>query len=155
MISVVSIKPRDDDEVGEENVEFMGIFPMPSIGVDVNDIPSRKASVTKLDIFFICFSILTHIVDVGFDLNLAIRYLIDGEKVYFYWTIGFLFIPSFINIVVSLRMYNQDREVINTISIIIIIGLYVDSWNTSPAVIINSESMNWFKYMLDTHVFAS
>lgn len=87
------------------------LFPVPNFGVDVSDLPMSKARVSLWDIFWICVSILTHLIDIGADLNLARSYYVEGMLGYFIWTVAFLFIPSFINTVVSIRMYNQDREV--------------------------------------------
>lgn len=109
MSSNVETKMRDEEN--DDNFEIMGVFPMVNHGTDVNDIPSSKATVTKLDILFISFSILTHIVDVCFDLSLCLRYALEGNDLYFYWTMAFLFIPSLINLIISSRMYNQDAEV--------------------------------------------
>ncbi|KAK0175110.1 hypothetical protein PV327_008890 [Microctonus hyperodae] len=96
---------KDDD-----NSECDGVFPIPNFGTDVGDIPDCKAFVTEWDIFWIVFSIITHLVDLGTDLNLAWQYFRKENYGYFIWTSAFLFLPSFINIIVSIRMYQQDYE---------------------------------------------
>ena len=112
MVLAIQVHDDDDDKAeDDENVEMAEIFPSSNIGTDVNDIPSRKASVTRMDIFWICWSILIHLIDVIVDFALALRYWLDNKIGYFYWTMAVLLIPSIINIMISLRMYNQEMEV--------------------------------------------
>lgn len=51
-----------------------------------------------------------HIVDMGFDLNIAIRYLLTKRITYFIWTVVFLFVPSLIIVIISRRMQQQDDK---------------------------------------------
>lgn len=109
---MVRPEQRKRDRGGEEdNSELDGVFPIPNFGSDVGDVPDCRALVTKLDIFWIIFSIITHLVDLGADINLATIYYRGGNYNYFMWSTGFMLIPSFINIIVSIRMYQQDWEV--------------------------------------------
>lgn len=75
------------------------------------DVPAKTPFISILDIFLLACSIVMHIVDLGFDYNIAIRYLIGGKMVYFAWTICFIVIPSLINVIISRRMQHQDNEV--------------------------------------------
>ncbi|XP_014470451.1 PREDICTED: XK-related protein 6-like [Dinoponera quadriceps] len=62
-------------------------------------------------IFCSICSILMHIIDMVFDYNIAIQYLLYNKITYFTWTICFIVIPSLINCIVSKRMQNQDKEI--------------------------------------------
>lgn len=64
---------------------------------------------TYWDIAGFIISILSHLVDVGFDCNLAYRYYINGDFGYFITTLGFILIPAFINTAFSIRMYMLDH----------------------------------------------
>jgi len=76
---------------------------------DVDAMPNTR--VKQLDIFLLGCSIVMHVVDMCFDYNIAIQYLLNGKETYFIWTICFILIPSLINVLVSKRMQHQDREV--------------------------------------------
>lgn len=92
-----------------------GIFPALKFDLDVVDIPSRQPCVTNLDVFFLICSIVMHLIDMAFDINIAVRYLLANKVIYFIWTLFFLLIPSFINVIVSRRIQRQDDEVNGTI----------------------------------------
>jgi len=73
-----------------------------------------KTHIKQLDIFFLRFSIVMQIIDMCFDYNIAIRYLLNGKITSFILTICFILIPSLISVLVSRRMQQhkkQDREV--------------------------------------------
>ncbi|CAD1468696.1 unnamed protein product, partial [Heterotrigona itama] len=89
---------------------IIGIFPALDLNVDDVDVPLKNPTITYLDIFFLVSSILTHIVDMAIDINLAIRYLLDRKITYFIWTTVFIFLPSFINCIISRRMQQQDDK---------------------------------------------
>lgn len=108
MVRSSSVVQSNDNECN--NVETTSIYPISNGGSDVGDVPSNTGCVTNWDIFFLCFSIFTHIVDVGFDLNLATRYLIDDKMTYFAWTVAFILFPTLVNTVISIRMHYQDHE---------------------------------------------
>ncbi|KZC09005.1 XK-related protein 6 [Dufourea novaeangliae] len=55
-----------------------------------------------------------HIVDMGFDINLIVRYLLAGKTMYFVWTTIVVFLPSFINVIISRRMQRQDDKINTT-----------------------------------------
>lgn len=73
---------------------------------EVDRLPS-KDRVTNWDIAGFVISIVSHLVDVGLDCNLAYRYYISGSDnnhAYFIATVGFILIPALINTAFSVRM---------------------------------------------------
>lgn len=100
--------------MGERNHEhrlryLTNIFPAIHGDVDTVD-TSPNTRINQLDIFLLASSIFMHIVDMCFDYNIAIQYLLIGKVTYFAWTICLILIPSLINVIVSERMQHQDRE---------------------------------------------
>lgn len=87
---------------------FTQIFPIANFH-DVVDIPTKTSCISN--VFCVVCSILMHIVDIGFDYNVAIQYLLDDKITYFIWTICLIIIPSLINVIISKRMQCQDKEV--------------------------------------------
>lgn len=96
-----------------------GIFPAPKFDLDVVDVPPRQPYVSDLDVVFLIASIIMHLIDMAFDINIAVRYLLANKVIYFIWTLFFLLIPSFINVIISRRMQHQDEEVNRTIESIL------------------------------------
>ncbi|CAL7934399.1 unnamed protein product [Xylocopa violacea] len=90
--------------------QIIGIFPVLELNVDDVDVPLKNPHVTYLDIFFLISSIIMHIVDMTIDINLAIRYLLSNKLTYFAWTIVLIFLPSFVNVIISRRMQCQDDK---------------------------------------------
>ncbi|KAL1500740.1 hypothetical protein ABEB36_006185 [Hypothenemus hampei] len=76
---------------------------------EIDRLPSRDR-VTKWDIAGFIISIISHLVDVFFDCNLAYRYYLDATIGYFFTTLGFILIPAIINTGFSLRMYVLDQD---------------------------------------------
>ncbi|XP_065171333.1 XK-related protein 6-like [Atheta coriaria] len=74
----------------------------------VDRLPSRDR-VTDLDIAGFVISIVSHLVDLVFDLNLAYRYYHNNEIPYFCTTLGFILIPAIVNTAFSIRMYYLDQ----------------------------------------------
>ncbi|XP_075238139.1 XK-related protein 6-like isoform X1 [Lycorma delicatula] len=66
--------------------------------------------VTNWDIFVLLVSILSHIVDVALDINLAYRYYRHQQTVYFLLTVVFILFPAFVNTGISIRMYMLDPD---------------------------------------------
>lgn len=66
--------------------------------------------VTYWDIAGFVISITSHIVDVGLDCNLAVRYYLSDQKAYFLTTVAFILIPALINTAFSIRMYVLDES---------------------------------------------
>jgi len=87
------------------------MFPVIHFDTDVVDIPANTPCISKLDIFLLSCSIVMHIVDMCFDYNIAIRYLLSGKTIYFVCTICLIILPSLVNVIVSKRMQRQDKEV--------------------------------------------
>lgn len=77
---------------------------------DVVDRLPSKDRVTNWDIASFVISIISHLLDVFFDCNIAYRYYINEQLGYFFTTLGFILIPAFINTVFSIKMYMLDRE---------------------------------------------
>lgn len=94
--------------------QIIGIFPILELNVDDVDVPLENPTTTCLDIFFLVSSILMHIVDVAIDINLAVRYLLAKKITYFIWTTVFILLPSFINVIISRRMQQQDDKINET-----------------------------------------
>ncbi|XP_031833264.1 XK-related protein 6 [Nomia melanderi] len=91
--------------------QLVSIFPILEFSEDDVDIPLKNPRISWLDIAFLVSSILMHIIDMGFDINLVVRYLIAGKITYFISTTAFIFIPSFINVIISRRMQHQDDKI--------------------------------------------
>lgn len=89
--------------------------PCSTAKLDVTDMPSKKARVSNCDVFLLVMPIITHILDIISDINVARHYIVINEYSYFASTIIVVLVPSLINNAVSYRMRQQDREVINLI----------------------------------------
>lgn len=98
--------------------QIIGIFPILELNVDDVDVPLENPTTTYLDIFFLASSILMHIVDMAIDINLAVRYLLAKKITYFIWTTVFILLPSFINVIISRRMQQQDDKVTSYIKVV-------------------------------------
>ncbi|XP_063833443.1 XK-related protein 6 [Ostrinia nubilalis] len=77
---------------------------------DEPDRMPEKISITNLDLFMYCVAIVGHFVDLGFDINVAVRYAVARQMVIFGWTLVFILLPAFVNTLVSIRMYSQDKQ---------------------------------------------
>ncbi|KAK4884790.1 hypothetical protein RN001_001061 [Aquatica leii] len=76
---------------------------------EVDRLPS-KDRVNDLDIAGFVISIISHIVDVGLDSNLAYRYYSSNQIECFLATLGFILVPALINTAFSIRMYVMDQN---------------------------------------------
>jgi hypothetical protein len=72
--------------------------------IDHGDFVPNHAHVTNFDIFVLTVSIISHIVDVGIDINLAYRYFHSGRREYFILTVLFILFPALVNTIISIRM---------------------------------------------------
>nr|XP_033327032.1 XK-related protein 6-like [Megalopta genalis] len=90
--------------------QLIAMFPILELDNDNVDFPLKNPHISWLDIVFLVSSILMHIVDMGFDINLVVRYLLGGKTTYFIWTTTFIFVPSLINVIISRRMQCQDDQ---------------------------------------------
>ncbi|XP_969920.2 XK-related protein 6 [Tribolium castaneum] len=75
----------------------------------VDQLPSVDR-VTNWDIAGFVISIISHILDVIFDCNIAYRYYVHQQFAYFFTTLGFILVPAFVNTVFSIRMYMLDKD---------------------------------------------
>ncbi|XP_011302176.1 XK-related protein 6 [Fopius arisanus] len=82
----------------------------PNFDVDTGDIPSSRSTVSLCDMIWIMFSILMHLVDLFVDFNLIRDYVMREKYYEVSWTCLFLFMPSLINICISIQMIKQDRQ---------------------------------------------
>ena len=71
---------------------------------DVLDYAPKRRHVTNWDIFFLFTSIISHIIDIGFDIFVAYRYYRNKKMESFILTVIFILFPAFINTAVSLNM---------------------------------------------------
>lgn len=69
----------------------------------VDYIPSKDRA-TNWDIAGFVISIVSHLVDVGFDLSLAYQYYLGEHPIYFYLTLAFILIPALVNTAFSIRL---------------------------------------------------
>ncbi|CAH0551967.1 unnamed protein product [Brassicogethes aeneus] len=76
---------------------------------ELDRIPSKDRA-TYLDISGFVISIVSHLIDVILDLNLAYRYYESANVGNFVTTMGFILIPAMINTAFSVRMYVLDSE---------------------------------------------
>lgn len=83
---------------------------MDGANVDTVDRPSKSFHVTLWDITGLIYSIIIHIVDVAFDINVAYHYFKNKEYAYFMWTLAFMLVPAIIITVLSMRMYAVDND---------------------------------------------
>lgn len=70
---------------------------------EVDRIPSKDRA-NYWDIIALIISITSHIIDIGFDINLAYRYYTNSYPYYFILTVAFIVVPAWINTAFSIRM---------------------------------------------------
>ncbi|XP_059055702.1 XK-related protein 6 [Achroia grisella] len=80
------------------------------ISYDETDRMPSNISITNLDLVMYVVAIIGHFVDLGFDINVAVRYYLAGKIVAFGWTLAFILLPAFVNTAISIRMYSQDKQ---------------------------------------------
>jgi hypothetical protein len=68
------------------------------------DFVPNNAHVTNFDILALIVSIVSHIIDVGLDINIAYRYFNSGQSLYFILTMVFILFPALVNTIISMRM---------------------------------------------------
>ncbi|XP_023954974.2 XK-related protein 6 [Bicyclus anynana] len=77
------------------------------------DEPDRmptNITVTNLDLLMYMVAIVGHLVDLGLDINVAVRYCVAGMVTEFALTLLFILMPAFVNTAVSIRMYAHDKQ---------------------------------------------
>ncbi|KAJ8710427.1 hypothetical protein PYW07_009793 [Mythimna separata] len=77
---------------------------------DETDRMPDKINVTHLDLFMYMVAIIGHFVDLGVDINIAVRYSLARKMTEFGWTLAFILVPAFVNTAVSIRMYSLDKQ---------------------------------------------
>ncbi|CAG5013408.1 unnamed protein product [Parnassius apollo] len=70
----------------------------------------KNITISNLDIIMYVVAIVGHLVDLGLDINVAIRYSLAQKMMEFGWTLTFILLPAFVNTAVSIRMYSQDKQ---------------------------------------------
>uniref|UniRef100_A0A0A9W0G2 XK-related protein n=2 Tax=Lygus hesperus TaxID=30085 RepID=A0A0A9W0G2_LYGHE len=86
---------------------------------EVDRLPNR-CHVTNWDLFVLFMSIISHVVDVALDLNLAYRYYKNEDTYdYFILTILFIYFPAFVNTFISLRMYVLSDEMASSTHMVV------------------------------------
>ncbi|CAH2097318.1 unnamed protein product [Euphydryas editha] len=78
-----------------------------------HDEPDRmpnNITITNLDIIMYVVAIVGHFLDLGLDINVAVRYSLSKRMMEFGWTLAFILLPAFVNTAVSIRMYSQDKQ---------------------------------------------
>ncbi|XP_068625082.1 XK-related protein 6 [Battus philenor] len=77
------------------------------------DEPDRipnNIKIKNFEIFMYVVAIVGHLVDLGLDINVAVRYFLVQKMMEFGWTLTFILLPAFVNTAVSIRMYAQDKQ---------------------------------------------
>lgn len=74
------------------------------VSYDEPDRMPNRIHVKRRDIFMYVVAIVGHFVDLGLDINVAVRYFLAKRVTEFGWTLAFILIPAFINTAVSIRM---------------------------------------------------
>lgn len=64
----------------------------------------KNIRITNLDLFMYVVAIVGHFVDLGLDINIAVRYSFSRKMMEFGWTLVFILLPAFVNTAVSIRM---------------------------------------------------
>lgn len=65
-------------------------------------------SISNWDVIALTLAIISHIIDVCIDFNVAYQYFKSGKLIYFWLTVMFIAVPSIINTYMSLKM-SVDR----------------------------------------------
>lgn len=103
--------PLEDREKTSVNCNEGLSGPVRNVDANSEDTAVSEVFVDLRNIFMIGVSISLHLYDIGSDFYLAWGYWITKEYAKLTWTAIFLFVPSLVNIIISIRMYNQDYEV--------------------------------------------
>lgn len=74
------------------------------VSYDEPDRMPEKIHVNRRDIFMYVVAIVGHFVDLGLDINVAVRYFLAQRLTEFGWTLAFILVPAFVNTAVSIRM---------------------------------------------------
>jgi hypothetical protein len=73
-------------------------------GLDEPDELPRDLSISYWDLIVLVLAIVSHVIDVCIDFNIAYQYYIYEKLTYFLLTVIFIAVPSIINTYMSLKM---------------------------------------------------
>lgn len=76
-------------------------------GLDEPDELPRDLSISYWDLIALILAIVSHVIDVCIDYNVAYQYYRYEKLTYFVLTIIFIAVPSIINTYMSLKMLEQ------------------------------------------------
>lgn len=79
---------------------------------DEPDYVPSSYKVTLWDIIWLTFSIASHVLDVAFDIYVAVNFYIAGKGQYFIWTVVFIVVPSLATTLTSARWYDASSFLI-------------------------------------------
>lgn len=71
---------------------------------DETDRIPKNITISNLDLIMYVVAIVGHLVDLGLDINVAVRYSLAQKMMEFGWTLTFILLPAFVNTAVSIRM---------------------------------------------------
>lgn len=91
------------DDINNKHVLHDAINTSKSDQDEPDELP-KDLNISLWEICTLIFAIVTHIVDVGIDYNVAWQYYIGNQLDYFILTIIFIAVPSIINVYTSLKM---------------------------------------------------
>lgn len=80
--------------------------------LDEPDKLPRDLSITYWDLIALVIAIVSHVVDVCIDFNVAYQYYRYEKLTYFVLTIVFIAVPSVINTYMSLKMSVRPRRIV-------------------------------------------
>lgn len=72
--------------------------------LDETDKLPTDLNISYWELFALIFAIITHVIDVCIDFNIAYQYYRFEKLIYFVLTIIFIAVPSIINTYMSLKM---------------------------------------------------
>lgn len=75
------------------------------VSYDEIDRVPRNISITVCDLFWYVVAIVGHFIDLGIDVNIAVRYFMGNMMVEFGWTLVFILLPGVVNTAISMRKY--------------------------------------------------
>jgi hypothetical protein len=105
MSSFVIVDNKNDCYNKEEKgrLQYTAV-PKKTCARDDLDFVPNNAHVTNFDILALIVSVVSHIIDVGLDINIAYRYFHSGQSLYFILTVVFILFPTLVNTIISMRM---------------------------------------------------
>lgn len=102
-VLIADSKSHYDNNEEEDRLQNTAV-PEKTCSRDSVDSVPNNVHVTNFDILALVVSVVSHIIDVGLDINIAYRYFHSGRSVYFILTVIFILFPALVNTVISMRM---------------------------------------------------